>query len=96
MFMKKDYNSLKRRFISMKYEESLKRSAVYCFEHSSTLNGFIQSTIFLGLVDFLDRNYGINVDDMEEKDVDEFLKFLTDIYGDLIKTYHRTLKLRNK
>ncbi len=94
MSMGKDLNSLKRRFKPMDYESSLKRVAIYCFDHSSTISGFVQSVIFLSLVDFLDRNYGMNVDDMEEDDVDDMISILFDIYEPLIKMYHKQIKIR--
>jgi uncharacterized protein (DUF2164 family) len=85
-----------RRIDLHKFEKQMKKGIPYTFYDSSDFEDFKYKLLHVTLENYLFYGYNIELEKLPTEDVDIFIDYLSEQFGDLIKLYYNNFRKKGR
>lgn len=87
---------LTRRIDLHKFEKLMRKGIPYTYYDSPDLKTFKYKLFHVTLENYLYYAYNINLEEMSTNDVDNFIQYLDETFGELTKHYYNNFKKQGR
>jgi len=85
-----------RRIDLHKFEKMMRKGISYTYYDSQDFKTFKYKLFHVTLENYLFYGYNINLEEVSTKDIDSFIQYLDDKFGELTKHYYNNFKKKGK